>query len=223
MSTTIINVSNNECENIYHVISKNGADLLKVSKLSADIGRHGIALSLLILGAEEYVKAIVLLLKANGVRVFDVPEIRQVFRDHKKKHEVATFIEIANIIEPLIKLTNWNEKRKRRKQLPFWEKFSQNLKDLSDALQPFQQISESYNWWEKADEYKKRGLYVDYNNKLQTPNDFIVKDYIQAGNVVKRLIRSYRIMNIIFNRLPNNVQKELVVTFNSGIKLYNKH
>lgn len=223
MAATIINVPNSECNKIYPVISKNGDDLLKVSKLSADIGRHGIALSILILGAEEYVKAIVLLLKANGVRVFDVPEIRQIFRDHKKKHEVATFIELANIIEPIIKLSDWNDNRRRRKQLHFWKKINQNIKELSDALQTFQQISESYNWWEKADEYKKRGFYVDYNNKLQTPNDFIKKDYVQAENVVKRLISSYRILNIVFNRSPAELRKQLVDTFNSGIRIYNKN
>ena len=223
MSATIINISNSECAKIYPIISKNGADLLKVSNLSAGIGRHGIALSLLILGAEEYVKAIVILLKTNDVRVFDVPEIRQVFRDHKKKHEVATFIELANIIEPLIKLSDWNENRKRRKQLPFWERLMQNLKDLSEALQPFQQISESYNWWEYADEYKKRGFYVDYKNNLQTPNDFIIKDYEQAEAAVKRLIKSYRIINIIFNRSAVKVRKELADTFNNGIKLFNSN
>jgi len=221
VSATIINVPNSECNKIYPVIAKNGSDLLKVSKASSDIGKHGIALSLLILGAEEYVKSIIILLKANGVRVFDVPEIRQIFRDHKKKHEVATFIEFANIIEPIILLSDWNENRKRRKKLPFWERFIQNLSDFSAALQPFQQISESYNWWEKADEYKKRGFYVDYNNRLQTPNDFIIKDYEKAEMVVNRLIKNYRILNIIFNRLSIEVRKDLVDTFNNGIKLYN--
>lgn len=55
MSVTILNVSTSECAKIYPVIANNGADLLKVSKLSYGIGRHGIALSILILGAEEYV------------------------------------------------------------------------------------------------------------------------------------------------------------------------
>lgn len=223
MSATILNVSNSECAKIYPVIAKNGTDLLKVSNLSVGIGRHGIALSLLILGAEEYVKSITIMLKANGVKVFDIEEVRLIFRDHKKKHEVVTFIEIANIIEPLIKIIDWNENRKRRRQLPFWNRFLLNLNDLSDALRPFQQISESLNWWEYADEYKKRGFYVDYKNNLQTPNDFIIKDYEQAEAAVKRLIKSYRIINIIFNRSPVKVRKELVDTFNNGIKLYNSN
>ena len=223
MSATILNVSISECAKIYPVIANNGADLLKVSKLSQAIGSHGITLSLLILGAEEYVKAIVILLKANDVRVFDVLEIRQIFRDHKKKHEVATFLEMANIIEPIINVAEWNEKRKKRKHLPFFDRLVINLKGFSEALSPVQKIVESLEWWEHADEWKNRGLYVDYNNILQTPNDFGKMDYERAESAVKRLIRNYRIINIIFNRSPINVRKELADTFNNGIKLFNSN
>ena len=82
---------------------------------------------------------------------------------------------------------------------------------------------ESLEWWEHADKWKNRGLYVNYDNILQSPNEFGKLDYEKADSAVKRLIHSYRIINIIFNRSPINVRKELAGTFNNGIKLFSSN
>ena len=88
MTTKIFNLTLQECKKIYPELAKNGDSLLLVSKLARDKNKIGIAISLSILSFEEYTKAIILLLKAYNVRVFEVKELIQAFSDHKKKHQV---------------------------------------------------------------------------------------------------------------------------------------
>jgi AbiV family abortive infection protein len=220
MKTKIYNISQNECKNIYSQFAVNGNDLISISKISEQKEKFGIALSLLILGAEEYCKAILILLRANNIKVFVIKELRQAFSDHKKKHEVATLVEAINLIEHIIEPRYCYQKRKKKESISFREIFTTNPIGIYKMFNSIKLIAESIDWWGKADYFKNRGFYVDFDDKLLTPDDFKKNDYEQALLVVSRLKKSYRILNIAFKRMSTKQRNELIIDLNQGIKLY---
>ena len=90
-------------------------------------------------------------------------------------------MELVNIIEPIIEFDSWNIKRRsRKKEHSFIDRFILNASDLVKVLNPIIQISEDVKWWDRADEIKKRGLYVDYSDTLYQPRDVSKVDYLRA-------------------------------------------
>jgi len=219
----IYNISRKESLAVYPKIMENGNDLLSISKVAGEKGRYGIALSLLVLGAEEYTKAIILLLNGHGVNVFDVKELRQAFHIHKRKHEVAILLELTSFIESIMKFEEWNKKRKERKKknkLPWLDRFILSLKDSIHYLQPIVNMGFNIDWWDKADYYKNRGFYVDYMNELNIPNNITQQDVQIAIPVIRELKKRYRILRIMFAKLPNEEIESFVNQLNEGISLY---
>ena len=220
MKTKIFNISLIDCKKIYPRFAANGDDLIFISKISEQKEKYGIAISLLILGAEEYCKAILILLRAYSVKVFEIKELRKAFSDHKKKHEVAILIEVINLIEYIISPGYCYQKPKKKESGTFREIFSANTFGIFKMFKSVKLIAESIDWWGKADYFKNRGFYVDFDDKLLTPDDFEKNDYVKALLVVTQLKRSYRKLNIAFNRMSTKRRNELVIDLNQGIKLY---
>ena len=175
----------------------------------------------MILGAEEYAKAIITMLHTYEVDVFKIKEFQLVFKNHKKKHEVATLIELLNIIEPLMEIKEWNYNREKRKKEHQWiDRFILNAIDSLKILSPVVEIGKSIKWWDNADEIKQRGIYVDYYETLFLPKEYSKTDFIQAKSSADRIKRSYRLLNIAFNRLPKIDSDQLIITLNDGINLF---
>lgn len=217
----IFNIPRKECKEIYPKIAANGDDLIIISQLSASKGKYGIALSLIILGAEEYAKAIVTMLHSFNVKVFKINEFREVFSSHKRKHEVATLIELFNLVEPLMELGNWNIRRKIRKEEFRWtDRFLLNMNDLVKVIHPIIEIGDNIKWWDKADKMKISGFYVDYSDTLMNPKDLSKNDYLIAQPAVDKLRRNYRLLNIAFNRLQKKDIEDLINVLNEGIDLF---
>lgn len=219
----IYNLSTEICKSVHPKIADNAKDLQEISKVAFERKKIGVAVSLNILSLEEYTKATIVLLKSEAVKVFEVKELRQAFTNHKKKHETATLLEIINLVEPVIKFAEWNERRLKRKHLPFIERFVLNIQDFSNALEPLKQIISNIQWLDNADSLKNRGLYVDYSEKLLIPSGLRISDYERADLVCRRIKTDYRLLNIAFNRLKETDKIDFIKTLNQGIDTYNKN
>ena len=146
-------------------------------------------------------------------------EFKAVFKNHKRKHEVAILIELMNLIEPLTDLVEWNNQRKIRKKEYSWiDRFILNAIDTLRIIKPVVEMGMNIKWWDSADEIKQKGLYVDFVGKLFTPADFVRTDYDQAKPAVERIKRNFRLINIAFNRLPQQDINNLIYILNEGTK-----
>jgi len=220
MAQRINNLKPCQCKDIYPAIAKNGSDLLTVAKCAADTGNYGCATSLLILGAEEYAKAIIVLLHAHQVDIFRIDEAVKVFRDHKSNHDVASTFELLNLLAPVIKIVECISEGSFKNVIAIFNFIIQLTKELSDGLSEAGRVFDNLDWWKNADEIKQNGFYVNYNDKLITPGHIKSKEYDDAKVVVERLQRTYRLTNIIFTRYPE-LKGNLANLLNQGIVEYN--
>ena len=221
MATSINNLKPEKCRDIYPAIAANANDLLKVSDLAAGNGKFGCATSLIILGAEEYSKAIIVLLHAHGINIFKINEAVKVFRDHKAKHEVASAFELLNLLAPIINIIEALSVINFKKPHGLLLIIPKLLTEISGGAAESKKVFTNLDWWERADQIKQNGFYVNYIDELINPKDLDKKQYDEAKTVVSRLKRSYRILNIIFSRYPK-YKPTLVGVLNQGILEYNK-
>jgi len=217
------NLSTEESWRIYPLIAKNANTLLNSSALLYKKDYVGPALSLLILGAEEYVKAVILLLHSHNINVFHVKEITEIFHKHKRKHEVAIFLELSNFVDLAMEFDKWNENRKTRRKFSFLDRFIENFKSFDKVLYPMAKMGANITWWNNADDYKKRGFYADYTDELILPESILGKEYINASTVVKDLKKRYQFLHIIFERSPESEGQSIVKMLNDGIALFNSY
>ncbi|MBI9065331.1 MAG: hypothetical protein JEZ14_25330 [Marinilabiliaceae bacterium] len=69
------------------------------------------------------------------------------------------------------------------------------LDKASKALKPIMNLDKNLEWWEKADYYKNRGLYVDFKDHLLLPEDITEGECDLSREIVKKLLE--RIIAII--------------------------
>lgn len=216
MAQRITNLKPEQCNDIFPVIAKNADDLFTVAKCAAEKWKYGCATSLLILGAEEYSKAIIVLLHAHCVNVFHIDQAVKVFRDHKSKHDVASAFELLNLLAPVIKIVECFSKSSLKNVEGILNWIVQLSSELSEGLSETERIFDNLDWWKNADEFKQKGFYSNYDDILIVPNHISRKEYDNAKVVVERLRRSYRLANIIFARYPD-LKENLTTLLNQGI------
>jgi AbiV family abortive infection protein len=220
MAQRITNLKPGQCNDIFPEIAKNAYDLFSVAKCAAEKGKYGCATSLLILGAEEYSKAIIVMLHAHCVNIFYIDQAVKVFRDHKSKHDVASAFELLNLIAPVIKIVECVSKSSLRNVEGILNLIVQLSSEFSEGISEAERIFDNLDWWKNADEFKQKGFYSNYDDILIVPNHISRKEYDNAKVVVERLQRSYRLANIIFTRYPD-LKGNIATLLNQGIVKYN--
>ncbi len=219
----IYNVSIAESRNIYQAIADHGGDLISVAELAEANKKYGIALSLYILGAEEYAKAFIMLFHSIGVKVFDIHEIKKAFYNHKKKHEVAILIQLTQFIKTFEEAQTWNQRRKKRKargNTTLVNRFVAGLIEMGPILGDIARIGFNISWWDMADSYKNRGFYVDYNDILELPSDINIEDINTAKPAIVELIKQFNYFKDEIKESSNEELELLVADLNKGIELY---
>jgi AbiV family abortive infection protein len=145
----------------------NSNRLFRSAEAVSKKGFYGIANSLLILSAEEGIKAILFSLK------FTQPEkkykVEHIFSDHVKKHNFSKGIfgtwKHASIAVDEIKADLKKEFPKLRKFPP--ELLKQRYDSKVSAFSSAEDISHEKTdkkWWNMANQMKNKGFYVDYIN-----------------------------------------------------------
>lgn len=205
---SFLNLSREECQAINQKILDNGHILLGTAQHCSSQNNHGLALSLTILGAEEYLKGMILYFNGIGINVFTIQELRGLLSNHKNRHEMACLMELLRIIEMIITVDSIEVTKRANTSLI--DDLISLANTASVVLKSVVGITDNINWWEKADDYKKRGLYVGYDGALLLPSSITKEEYDTANKIVTELINSFRVIKIAFERMsPDELQRTL--------------
>lgn len=211
---------------------RNANSLKKDSELLYDM-RNSIASanSLLVLSSEEIIKAILVFLHSKNYKVYKLNEANKFFRDHKIRHKIAQLIEMGAAFVEAFDV--WNN-RKKRLTFSFETKYSwlndilNTLGDLDKASKPFLNSLERIKKLERFNDDKNNGFYVDYRNKILSPQQLQDKSlYTETLMIVDRLFRFYKILKILHHpslvkHLPENeikvMLRDLDTFLNQGLE-----
>lgn len=177
-----------------------GADYVEGACLSLENGkRHfdasdlisgshiGIAISHLILGAEEYIKAILLLNLSRDKEFLTKKQKISLFQQHKFKHK--------NIAEFLNSLTDQSVECFEANLFSFLTlRYSPDSKFIRDGyfinkVWSFSKLEEKdidrvMEWLNKANDLKNQGFYLDLKQKWESPERFKRTDYQYSKEIV---------------------------------------
>lgn len=144
---------------------KSAEDHRACARLMAEKEVYGLANSHLILGAEEAIKAIIILFKYTGSDL-GLVSVKPFFSSHKAKHDqglkmMLDVIKVRGLPDILIFL-NKAVKVIRKKVTPL-----EALQNLRPLIRPLDKMDE---WWRDANERKNDGFYVGhYQGRWQKP------------------------------------------------------
>lgn len=184
------NLTEIQAEEGFLLCSANADVHYEMAELIAKQGHYPMANSHLILAMEEAVKAIFLYLKyiRNDVNI----EVKAMFKKHQHKHEFArdnysTFhskgIEILAQMNAANKISFSEEVLSQMDELEAestrftLQVFEARFKRIA-RLNLEESLPNINKWFNKADQRKSRGFYVDFqNNQWKAPNEITKENY----------------------------------------------
>lgn len=162
----------------------------------ASIQEYGHAISHLILGSEELVKALIVYFDGIGLSIRSVKGVKKFFRDHKTRHSFVTlFCMLSLTIKLLMKLIErykelLHEPEKRDNMTEFEKVLMLTGKPRTEEIaeecvrvfgnKELNQVSNEIDFWRQADELKQKGFYVDFQDELVTSQTLTKTDYDMA-------------------------------------------
>lgn len=162
MSKTFITISRRECLLVYNKLLINARNHFQASELLANNKLYGVAVSHRILASEELVKGLILFFDGIGLNIRQVSGVKKFFSDHQIRHVLA-----CGISATAIYLRHKIKKGQENTQL--------------DTAKMAQQIQ----FWIGADDFKMEGFYVDYEDKVLTPQDVREIDYKNVFSITE--------------------------------------
>ena len=206
MNQTFITLSPAQSKGLDKNLFHNSQNLQKDAILIAEVNKsYSKATSLTILSLEECIKAILVKLHSEGLKVYKIEGVQKFVKDHKIRHQVAQLIETgAGLLEV-------SEKYKEVKNKP--QKFKVGwLNTISNSMVAGMRFYDSAKRIEKLEafnEIKNKGFYVGYNDQLLDPEAIISReDYIETKKITERISRFYRLLNIIYAPVPKDIPKD---------------
>jgi len=212
MNQTFINLSAAQSKGLDKPLHENSQNLYKDALLIAEVNKsYSKATSLLVLSLEECIKAILVRLHSEGLKVYKIEGVQKFVGDHKIRHQVAQLIEMgAGLVEVYEK---WEEGKSKPKKFKIeWLNIGKN------SLQAVMQFHNSAKRIEKLKGFnnlKNNGFYVGFIDELLDPAVMITEeDYREVKNIKDRMTRFYRFVNYIYKPsskgMPIDQRKEEV-------------
>lgn len=157
-----------ECLSVYQSVMDNGAEFFKTAELLAENNYFGKAITHLILGTEEAIKGLCLLLESHDFDLRKIKEVQGIFKYHLPRHNIIrdTF-SIWMVVRYIYDIKNNHSRRNI-------------LANLLKAVITILPAVGNYEWWQTADQLKQRGLYTDYKNGILQPANLTREEYEEA-------------------------------------------
>lgn len=210
---TFYSLSAKKSKGLDHLIYLNSRNLDKDAQLISSKNKSfSKATSLTVLSLEEIIKAILIKLHSEGLKVYEIEDSKKFFYDHKIRHQIAQLIEVGSAFYESIekwqngKSKNWFAKGFKILQIgTVILKANQNVKNL-----------------EKFNEYKNNGLYVGYRDILITPEQTVgTKEYDEVKEMLDRTIRFYKLLRVLYHpKLENHLSKKKVSEIKDNLKFF---
>ncbi len=184
------NLTKEQAEEGFRLCSNNADVHYDMATLIAKEGHFSMANSHLILAMEEAVKALFLYLKYihNNVDI----DVKKMFKRHQHKHEFARDnydvfhnkgLEVLGQVNEANKISFSEEALSQMDETEaeniriFMEAFEARYKRIA-KLNLQASLPNIRKWFNKADQYKSRGFYVDFqNNQWKKPDEIKQEDY----------------------------------------------
>lgn len=236
MNDNFLNISQLDCQKTYMTILENSDRHFMVAEKISKIDSYGIAISHLILSTEELVKALIIYLDGEGLHLRSIKGIKKFFYHHEIRHFFSNMFVVMSLI-----LRSVMYFAKRINTLTHNPELISSATELETAIingneSQLDKIVKSLtenkikhkaeligiysDFWDIADQTKQRGLYVDYDKKLYSPNDFSEKDYIFAKEVINSFRRECKkFLNKVKNT-PKDERVEIIKFINKDKTLY---
>jgi AbiV family abortive infection protein len=212
---SFLQINNTECEAIYAAVLENGRSLLKTGQDCAKAGKYGLAITLSILGVEESIKGLLLLIKSQGVNVHVIREFKSAITGHHRtRHETVALLELVKLMRSAVSVIA-NPKDAIRN-------FLKNSDAIENLLNGNLKISTFNNvdWWTEANEKKNHGFYARYDNGLRLPNDTSKDEYIKSKAVIEDAMDSIMAIVTLFTDRKNT--NALATAVNTAFDLHNR-
>ena len=149
----------------------------------------GFAVSHLVLGAEELIKALVLVKLHTEPYFIDDVQKEELFRNHSFKHinireflQALTPDELHDYFESWYDMIGAAEQKNKFRKTGFFLSRTLQLGEIGE-----EDILEIEHLIQQANDFKNKGLYVDYRNNWQTPNDIEEKTFLQFNGLIQKL------------------------------------
>lgn len=169
---------------------ENGKRHFLYSKIASQKEDFGFAISHLVLGAEEMIKALILVCLHGDLHFIDTKDKEKIFRHHTFKH--------VNIKDFLSSLTNDSQEDYESNILEY-SIYSEECGNKYQATSIF--LSKSLNLGvideaeieklnqllDSANDFKNKGFYVDYRFDWKTPSDISKETYEDFENLANKL------------------------------------
>lgn len=231
-----LNLSRQECLDIYQELINNSDRHFKVAEKIADIKEFGIAISHLVLGTEELVKALIIYLDYEGLEIRKVKGVKKFFYDHQIRHFFSgIFFLLTSVIKPMMQLVNRfkelihnsqartsmtefetavlsNDKSKAEKITKEWG--DKNAKEYTDKFSLY------FDFWTDAEIHKQRGFYVDYDDQLFSPSQLNEKKYLQAYEITNSFRQECKELIEYVRSLQDRDKKMFAKTINTNKEFY---
>ncbi len=152
------------------------------------------------LSLEETVKAILVKLHSEELKIYKLEDSRKFFKDHRIRHKIAQMIELGDgLFESSMEYSNNKTSRK------FKSNFLGSILNVAVSSKPFLHSILRFDKLEKFDNYKQRGFYVDYRNELLRPNEEIsIIEYSSVNEALDRATRFYKYLRIAYHSSLKN-------------------
>lgn len=198
---TLLTLSAKQSNKVDDALYNNARELKSSAELIVTTNEsYGCATSLLVLSLEETVKAILVKLHSEGLKIYKLEDARKFFKDHRIRHKIAQLIELG---DGLLESSNYYVTNKAT------QKFSNNIIgnffNLIISSKPFLQSIIRFEKLEKFDQYKKAGFYVDFENRLLNPREEVTEiQYNEVYEALERTTRFYKGLRIVYHSQVKN-------------------
>lgn len=198
---TFFNLSSKQAKGLDRPVFTNAEELYQNAKILAEHNSHGTASSLLILSLEETIKAIIIKLHSEGLKVYRIDGVQKFVKDHRIRHQIAQFIEIGSGL--LEAYEDWMEAKHKPPRFKY--KWLNDAANVFNAGIKFTPSLGRINKLESFDDLKNQGLYSEYKDGLKLPSNIIEeKEFAEVLSIVDRIRNFHRMLQITYKPVSKN-------------------
>ncbi len=182
MSTKLSKLSQSECFDFFQRVQNKSDSHFLVAEEIANRSEYGMAISHLILGSEELIKALILFFQGEKLNLASINEIDKFFFQHKVRHSFSQLYTIMGIfLRPITVFSKRihdliNDKISREKiknlEKAIIEGDVLTFKTITERWQRMnlpkvvRKMNDYNDFWESAEKYKQLGFYADFENSI---------------------------------------------------------
>jgi len=213
MKKGFLNINKEECLAASKDVIKNSNKQFELADKLYLLNEYGSAVSHIIIGSEELIKALILHLDGVGFKFRQIKGMKSIFDNHQLRYFMSFIIFSFSIVSD--ELRNFIEKiRNKEIGINELEEFNTKIKDdnaefkveiFTKIISKIEFLLNEINWFNNFDLFRQKGFYVDYVGEIKTPLNATEKDYTSIKVRIERVRKTvYEIIDSLNNQSEDN-------------------